>query len=54
MFSDIRTIVEEDRHNLRAHGLADELDLEDFVDLDKDVIDDIKKGFDLLRLLIVD
>ena len=47
LFSDVRTILEEaDRHHLRAHGLADELDLVDFVDLETDVIDDIKKGFD--------
>ncbi|KAF8806326.1 hypothetical protein BYT27DRAFT_7295447 [Phlegmacium glaucopus] len=52
LFSNIRTILEEaDCHDLRAHGLADELDLEDFIDLDKDTIDNIKKRFDLLHLI---
>ena len=42
LFSDIRTILEEaDRHDLRTHGLAGELDLEGFVDLYEDAIDDI-------------
>lgn len=46
LFSNIRTILEEaDRHDLRTHRLASELDLEDFVDLNDDEIDDIKKGF---------
>jgi hypothetical protein len=46
LFSDVRTILEEaDRHDLRTHGLAGELDLEEFVDLDEDAIDDVKKGF---------
>jgi hypothetical protein len=46
LFNDVRTILEEaDRHDLRAHGMADELDLEEFMDLDEDAIDDIKKGF---------
>jgi hypothetical protein len=45
MFSDVRTILEEaDHHDLRAHGLPQEMDLTDFVDLEKDVIVDIKKG----------
>ena len=55
LFSDIRTILEEaDRHDLRAHGLADELDHIDFVDLDEDAIGDIKKGFELCFILFVD
>lgn len=57
LFSDIRTTLEEaDRHDLRAHSLANELDLIDFVDLDKETIDDIKKGFEvrLISSLIVD
>jgi hypothetical protein len=46
LFNDVRTILEEaDRHDLRAHGMADELDLEEFIDLGEDAIDDIKKGF---------
>lgn len=46
LFSSIRTILEEaDRHDLRAHGLASDLDLEEFVDLDEDAIDDLKKRF---------
>ena len=52
LFSDIRTILEDaDRHDLRSHGLAVELDLIDFVDLDKDAIDDIKKRFDSKRFV---
>ena len=46
MFNDVRTTLEEaDRHDLRAHGLADDLDLEEYMDLDEEAIDDIKKGF---------
>ena len=46
LFSDVRSILQEaDRHDLRAHGMADELDLEEYMDLDEEEIDDIKKGF---------
>jgi hypothetical protein len=44
LFSNIRTILEEaDRHDLRAHDMADELDVLDIVGLDEDAIDDLKK-----------
>jgi hypothetical protein len=46
LFSNIRTTLDEaDRHDLRAHNLAGDLDLADFVDLDEDAIDVLKKGF---------
>jgi hypothetical protein len=55
LFCNINTIlVEADRHDLRAHDLADELDLQEFVDLDDDAIDDIKKGFVINKLFVFD
>jgi hypothetical protein len=44
LFSDIRTILEDaDRHDLRIHDQASELDLDAFADLDDDEVEDIKK-----------
>lgn len=52
LFCDIRTTLEEaDRHDLRVHGLADDLDVEDFFDLDEDAIDDLKKRFVIILLI---
>ncbi|KIM42669.1 hypothetical protein M413DRAFT_26688 [Hebeloma cylindrosporum] len=47
LFSNIRSIIQEaDRHDLRALGLAQELDLEEFVDLSAEAKGDILKGFE--------
>ena len=44
LFSDVRTVLEDaDRHEIRTHGLADDVDIADFVDLEEEAIDDIKK-----------
>ena len=54
MFSDIRMIIEEaDRHDLRIHDLATDLDLEEFVDLNEEARGDILKGFDFGLLIFL-